>query len=70
MAYQLVYVGKGGKASLVLEGVANHNLFWQAAFGLPGMHNDTNILDQSPLCYTVHSTMTLTSISKSMVNVL
>jgi Plant transposon protein len=27
MAYCLVYTGKEGKASLVLEGVADHNLF-------------------------------------------
>jgi Plant transposon protein len=50
MAYWPVYAGKEGKASLVLEAVADHNLFfWHAAFGFPGTHNDINILDQSPL---------------------
>jgi Plant transposon protein len=43
MAYWPVYVGKEGKASLVLV-----PLFWHAAFGFPGTHNDINILDQSP----------------------
>jgi Plant transposon protein len=28
MAYRLVYTGKEGKASLVLEAVADHNLFF------------------------------------------
>jgi Plant transposon protein len=47
---ETVYVGKEGKALLVLEAVADHNLFfWHAAFGFPGTHNDINILDQSPL---------------------
>jgi Plant transposon protein len=43
-------MGKEGKASLVLEAVADHNLFfWHTAFGFLGTHNDINILDQSPL---------------------
>jgi Plant transposon protein len=50
MAYRPVYAGKEGKASLVLEAVADHNLFfWHEAFGFPGTHNNINILDQSPL---------------------
>jgi Plant transposon protein len=50
MAYWPVYAGKEGKALLVLEVAADHNLFfWHAAFGFLGTHNDINILDQSPL---------------------
>jgi Plant transposon protein len=38
MAYRPVYAGKEGKALLVLEAVADHNLFfWHAAFGFPGL---------------------------------
>jgi hypothetical protein len=36
--------------TLVLEAVASHDLWiWHAFFGLPGSHNDINILDRSPL---------------------
>jgi Plant transposon protein len=39
-----------GKASLVLEAVADYNLwFWHASFGHPGSLNDINIFDRSSL---------------------
>lgn len=38
-----------GKASLVLEAVADCNLwFWHASFGTPGSQNDVNVIDRSP----------------------
>jgi Plant transposon protein len=50
MAHQGVYAGKDAVPSLVLEAVADHNLFfWHTAFGFPGTHNNINILEQSPL---------------------
>jgi Plant transposon protein len=50
MYYRGVYAGKDKVPSLVLEAVADHNLFfWHAAFGFPGTHNDINIFEQSPL---------------------
>jgi Plant transposon protein len=50
MAHRGVYAGKDKFPSMVLEAVADHNLFfWHAAFGFPGTHNDINILEQSPL---------------------
>ena len=34
----------------ILEAVASHDLWiWHAYFGLPGYHNDINVLDRSPL---------------------
>jgi hypothetical protein len=37
-------------ATIVLEAVASYNLWiWHSFFGLPGSHNDINILNRSPL---------------------
>eukprot|EP00918_Siedleckia_nematoides_P020122 GHVU01042897.1.p1 GENE.GHVU01042897.1~~GHVU01042897.1.p1 ORF type:complete len:259 (-),score=20.79 GHVU01042897.1:434-1210(-) len=42
--------GKEKKPTVVLEGVASHDLWiWHASFGFPGSLNDLNILDRSPL---------------------
>lgn len=50
VAYQGTYKGKEKYCSIVLEAVADHNLwFWHAAFGFAGSCNDINILDASPL---------------------
>ena len=36
--------------SLILEAVASYDLWiWHAFFGLPGSHNDINVLDRSPI---------------------
>ena len=36
--------------TVILEAVASHDLWiWHAFFGLPGSHNDINVLDSSPL---------------------
>ena len=50
MAYQGAYQGKEKFSILVLEAIADYNLwFWHAAFGFVGSCNDINILDVSPL---------------------
>ena len=50
IAFQGVYQGKEKFSTIVLEAVADYNLwFWHAAFGFAGSSNDINILDVSPL---------------------
>ncbi|KAI7951139.1 hypothetical protein MJO29_009813 [Puccinia striiformis f. sp. tritici] len=44
------YTGKEEEPTIVLEAVASYDLWiWHAFFGLPGVMNDINILDQSPI---------------------
>ena len=43
-------IGKEKKPTIVLEAVADCNLWiWHAFFGMPGSCNDLNVLDNSPL---------------------
>jgi len=50
VALQGAYQGKEKCSTIVLEAVADHNLFfWHTAFGFAGSCNDINILDASPL---------------------
>lgn len=50
VAWHQSYKGKEKKATVVLEAVADHNLwFWHAAYGFTGSLNDINILNLSPL---------------------
>jgi hypothetical protein len=49
-AWQGSYSGKEGKATIVLEAVADYHLwFWHASYGYAGTMNDLNILHMSPL---------------------
>ncbi|KAA1118879.1 hypothetical protein PGT21_050279 [Puccinia graminis f. sp. tritici] len=49
-AWKGQYQGKEKVATIVLEAVATHDLWiWHSFFGLPGSHNDINVLDRSPL---------------------
>lgn len=42
------YKGKGSKPSIILEGIADGNLWlWYVFYGLPGSLNDLNVLDKS-----------------------
>ncbi|KAE9191443.1 hypothetical protein PF005_g18844 [Phytophthora fragariae] len=44
------YTGKESKPTIVLEAVVSSDLwFWHAFFGMPGSHNDINVLDRSDL---------------------
>jgi hypothetical protein len=44
------YKGKEGAPTVVLEAIASYDLhIWHAFFGTPGVCNDINILDRSPL---------------------
>jgi len=44
------YKGHVNKPTIILEVVASHNLhIWHAFFGMPGSHNDINVLHRSPL---------------------
>lgn len=44
------YQNRKGKASLILEAVATKDLrVWHAFFGMPGSHNDLNVLHRSPV---------------------
>ena len=50
ITYQGAYQGKEMFSTLVLEAIADHNLwFWHAVFGFVGSCNDINILNVSPL---------------------
>ena len=50
ITYQGASQGKEKFSTLVLEAIADHNLwFWHAVFGFTGSWNDTNILVVSPL---------------------
>ena len=50
ITYQGAYQGKEKFSTLVLETIANHNLwFWHAAFGFVASCNDINIVNVSPL---------------------
>ncbi|XP_025815470.1 uncharacterized protein LOC112892546 [Panicum hallii] len=46
------YKGHKGKPTIILEAVATQDLrIWHAYFGLPGSHNDINVLHRSPVFY-------------------
>ena len=45
-----MYKGSKGGCSVVLEAVATHDLWiWHSFFGMPGTHNDINVLQCSPV---------------------
>jgi hypothetical protein len=45
-----MYKGHKGKPTIILEAVATQDLrIWHAYFGLPGSHNDINVLQRSPV---------------------
>ncbi|KAK3183446.1 hypothetical protein Dsin_030732 [Dipteronia sinensis] len=45
-----MYVGHVKEPTIILEAMASYDLWiWNAFFGLPGSHNDINVLDRSPL---------------------
>ncbi|XP_021840793.2 protein ALP1-like [Spinacia oleracea] len=49
-AWKGQYAGRSGKASLILEAVADQDLWiWHAFFGIPGSCNDLNVLYRSPV---------------------
>ncbi|KAK3183819.1 hypothetical protein Dsin_031105 [Dipteronia sinensis] len=44
------YAGRSGSSSIILEAVADYDLWiWHAYFGLPGTNNDINVLEASHL---------------------
>jgi hypothetical protein len=44
------FKGHCDKPTIILEAVASEDLWiWHAFFGMPGSHNDINVLDRSPL---------------------
>jgi hypothetical protein len=49
-AWQAQYQDKDGNRSVILEAIADQGLWiWHAYFGIPGVNNDVNVLDRSPL---------------------
>jgi hypothetical protein len=49
-AWRGQFTGKEKEPTIVLEAVATYDLWiWHAFFGMPGSHNDINVLDRSPL---------------------
>ncbi|XP_028062234.1 uncharacterized protein LOC114265613 [Camellia sinensis] len=56
-AWQGQYVGHQKKPTIILEAVASYDLWiWHAFFGMPGSHNDLNVLvdsnmDQHVACF-------------------
>jgi hypothetical protein len=45
-----MFKGHKGKPTVILEAVATHDLrIWHAFFGLPGSHNNINVLHRSPV---------------------
>jgi hypothetical protein len=50
VAWHSQFRDKDGKSSIVLEAIADEELWiWHAFFGLPGVNNDINVLERSPL---------------------
>ncbi|XP_055961572.1 uncharacterized protein LOC126678954 [Mercurialis annua] len=48
VAWKGMYVGHVREPTLVLEAIASYDLWiWHAFFGLPGSHNDINVLERS-----------------------
>ncbi|XP_059664219.1 uncharacterized protein LOC132309994 [Cornus florida] len=42
--------GRSGKNTLILKAIPSQDLWiWHAFFGMPGSHNDINVLDHSPV---------------------
>ncbi|XP_021845408.2 uncharacterized protein [Spinacia oleracea] len=49
-AWKGQYQGRSGNASLILEAVADQDLWiWHSVFGIPGSCNDLNVLYRSPV---------------------
>ncbi|CAM8934195.1 unnamed protein product [Rhodiola kirilowii] len=50
VAWKAQYQGRAGVATLVLEAVADRDLWiWHSFFGIPGSCNDLNVLHRSPV---------------------
>jgi len=50
MQSQGQYKGHTNRPTIILEAVASHDLWcWHAFYGMPGSHNDINVLHRSPL---------------------
>ncbi|XP_021727216.1 protein ALP1-like [Chenopodium quinoa] len=49
-AWKAQYAGRNKKATLILEAVADQDLWiWHSFFGIPGSYNDLNVLYRSPV---------------------
>jgi hypothetical protein len=47
-SWQGMYTGHFHEPTIILEAVASYDLWiWHAFFGLPGSHNDINVLERS-----------------------
>ncbi|XP_020245247.1 uncharacterized protein LOC109823382 [Asparagus officinalis] len=47
---RLLYIGRSGSLTIILEAVADYDLWiWHAYFGMPGTNNDINVLESSNL---------------------
>ncbi|XP_020271530.1 uncharacterized protein LOC109846695 [Asparagus officinalis] len=45
---RLLYIGRSGSPTIILEAVADYDLWiWHAYFGMPGTNNDINVLESS-----------------------
>ncbi|CAM8940141.1 unnamed protein product [Rhodiola kirilowii] len=50
VAWKAQYQGRAGVATLVLEAIADRDLWiWHSFFGIPGLCNDLNVLHRSPV---------------------
>ena len=55
VAWQGKFIDKDGNKSIILEAIADQELWiWHAFFGLAGGNNDLNILDRSLLVVDLH----------------
>ena len=68
VAWKGMYVGHVHEPTIILEAIASYDLWiWHAFFGLPGSHNDINVLERYFYLQILLKDMLHQPITQSMV---